>query len=149
MTLAHWQAALWQAPLIPTTHATALLRLATARHPSAPSIPKLLVVTAARTHAFLLLRQRSHHYTRWTGLRTSWVTPRHHHTVVHLDTVTVTMQSLLISEARVAFRHRCQLQLQAWRPVTKLQLSQLSVTSTKPSTITKFNQAMPCACTLC
>jgi hypothetical protein len=73
VTLAHRHAALWQAPLILTTHATALLRLATARHPSAPTIPKLLVVTAARTHACLLLLQRSHHYTRWTSLRTSRV----------------------------------------------------------------------------
>jgi hypothetical protein len=73
VTLAHRQAALWQPPLILTTHATALLRLATARHPSAPSIPKLPVVIAIRTHAFLLLLQRSHHYTRWTSLRTSRV----------------------------------------------------------------------------
>jgi hypothetical protein len=71
VTLAHRHAALWQPPLILTTHAAALLRLATARHPSAPSIPKLLVVIAVRTHAFLLLLQRSHHYTRWTSLRTS------------------------------------------------------------------------------
>jgi hypothetical protein len=73
VTLAHRHAALWQAPLIQTTHATALLRLATARHPSAPSISKLLVVTAVQTHAFLLLLQRFHHYTRWTSLRTSRV----------------------------------------------------------------------------
>jgi hypothetical protein len=84
VTQAHQRAALWQPPLILTTHATSLLRLATARHPSASSIPNLLVVIAVQTHAFFLLLQRSHHYTRWTISRTSRVPSMHWLTPIHL-----------------------------------------------------------------